>query len=97
MHISRFSVLAICLVTTVAVAVGMVWESDLWPLLPVFAALSALGLYDLSQTRHAVRRNYPIIGNFRWLFEALRPELRQYLFESDSEATPFSRSQRSLV
>ncbi|WP_292052545.1 MULTISPECIES: FMN-binding glutamate synthase family protein [unclassified Brevundimonas] len=97
MHISRFSVLAICLVATVAVAVGMVWESDLWPLLPVFAALSALGLYDLSQTRHAVRRNYPIIGNFRWLFEALRPELRQYLFESDSEATPFSRSQRSLV
>ena len=97
MHISRFTVLAICLLATVVLAVGMVWETDLWPLLLVFAALSALGLYDLSQPRHAVRRNYPIIGNFRWLFEALRPELRQYLFESDSEATPFSRSQRSLV
>lgn len=97
MHISRFTVLAICLVATVAFLVGLIWAPSLWPLVLVFGALSLLGLYDLTQTRHSVRRNYPVIGNFRWLFEALRPELRQYLFESDSEATPFSRSQRSLV
>ncbi len=97
MHISRFTVLAICLVATVAFLVGLAWEPALWPLVLVFGALSLLGLYDLMQTRHSVRRNYPVIGNLRWLLEALRPELRQYLFESDSEATPFSRSQRSLV
>ncbi|WP_461343913.1 FMN-binding glutamate synthase family protein [Brevundimonas sp. GN22] len=97
MHISRFTVLAICLVLAVVFLVSLLWNIGFWPLAVVFCALAALGLYDLTQPRHSVRRNYPIIGNFRWLFEALRPELRQYLFESDNEATPFSRSQRSLV
>ncbi|HEX8669863.1 MAG TPA: FMN-binding glutamate synthase family protein [Allosphingosinicella sp.] len=44
-----------------------------------------------------MRRNYPIIGNLRWLFESIRPEIRQYLIEGDNEEAPFSRSQRSLV
>src|SRR5690606_17163151 len=59
--------------------------------------LAALGVFDLLQTKHSVRRNYPVIGNFRWLIEWVRPEIRQYLIESDHEQTPFSRSQRSLV
>src|SRR3546814_6112339 len=61
------------------------------------ALLCGLGVYDLLQTSHAIRRNYPIVGNIRWLVESIRPELRQYLFESDTEAAPFSRAQRSLV
>lgn len=69
----------------------------LWPLTLVTAALSVLGLYDLLQTRHAVRRNYPIVGNIRYLVESIRPEIRQYLIESDNEQLPFSRTQRSLV
>lgn len=44
-----------------------------------------------------MRRNYPILGNIRYLVEAIRPEIRQYLLESDSDALPFSRAQRSLV
>ena len=44
-----------------------------------------------------MQRNYPIIGHVRWLFESLRPALRQYLFEADEEAAPFSRAQRTLV
>ena len=61
------------------------------------ALLAALGLYDLRQSQHAILRNYPIIGHLRFLLEYIRPEIRQYFFESDSEATPFSRAQRSLV
>lgn len=57
----------------------------------------ALGLHDLRQTRHAVLRNYPVTGHLRFLLEFIRPELRQYFIESDSEALPFSRAQRSLV
>ena len=68
-----------------------------WLVAAIAAALIALGVYDLLQTSHAIRRNYPIVGNIRWLVEAIRPELRQYLFESETEATPFSRAQRSLV
>jgi glutamate synthase domain-containing protein 2 len=59
--------------------------------------LTLLGLYDLTQRSHSLRRNYPIIGNFRWLFEAIRPQIRQYLIEGENERLPFSRSQRSLV
>jgi glutamate synthase domain-containing protein 2 len=63
----------------------------------VAATLSILGLIDLSQTRHAVRRNYPILAHFRYLFEYIRPEIRQYFLEGDAEAMPFSRNQRSVV
>jgi glutamate synthase domain-containing protein 2 len=61
------------------------------------ATLSAIGIRDLLQTRHAITRNYPVIGHARYLIESVRPELRQYLFETDSEKLPFSRTQRSLV
>ena len=60
-----------------------------------FVAL--LGLYDLCQRKHSILRNYPVMGHFRWLFEAARPEIRQYLLETDKESVPFSREQRSLV
>jgi glutamate synthase domain-containing protein 2 len=68
----------------------------LWLAIPL-SLLSMLGIYDLLQTRHAVRRNYPVTGNLRFLFEAIRPELRQYFFEDDTHGTPFSRAQRSIV
>jgi glutamate synthase domain-containing protein 2 len=69
----------------------------LWVIAGIGGALTLLGLYDLTQPSHSIRRNYPITGNFRWLFEAIRPEIRQYLIEADNEQAPFSRSQRSLV
>jgi glutamate synthase domain-containing protein 2 len=62
-----------------------------------FAALSAVGVHDLLQTHHAILRNYPILGHLRFLLEFIRPEIRQYFIESESEASPFSRAQRSLV
>ena len=61
------------------------------------AFLSVVGVHDLLQKRHAVLRNYPVVGHVRWLVEAIRPEIRQYLLESDEDRLPFSRSQRSLV
>jgi glutamate synthase domain-containing protein 2 len=57
----------------------------------------AIGLRDMAQRRHAVLRNYPVIGHLRFLLEWVRPEMRQYFIESDNEAAPFSRQQRSLV
>jgi glutamate synthase domain-containing protein 2 len=74
------------------IAFGVGW---LWTLL--FGALSALGFKDLRQERHAVLRNYPVIGHLRFLLEYIRPEIRQYFLEADHEAAPFSRAQRSLV
>lgn len=72
---------------------GVAW----WVLALPFIALSLLGVIDLSQTKHAIRRNYPVIGNLRFLFEFIRPEIRQYFMESDDQQLPFSRASRSLV
>jgi glutamate synthase domain-containing protein 2 len=68
-----------------------------WLIFAVFAALTWRGIVDLVQTKHAIRRNYPVIGNMRFLLEFIRPELRQYFLEDDKDAEPFSRNQRSLV
>jgi len=75
---------------------ALVAQQALW-LAPLAAAGLVMGLRDLRQTRHAVLRNYPVIGHLRFLFEWVRPEIRQYFLESDAEAVPFSRTQRSLV
>ena len=61
------------------------------------AGLSLLGVRDLIQRGHSIQRNYPVIGHVRWVVEMIRPELRQYLIEADTDSAPFSRIQRSLV
>ncbi|MES2259869.1 MAG: FMN-binding glutamate synthase family protein [Pseudomonadota bacterium] len=63
----------------------------------VAGALTVVGIADLLQTRRALRRNYPILAHFRFFFESIRPEIRQYFLEDDMAATPFSRNQRSIV
>ena len=82
--------------TTLGLLVFAASGHGVWMLM-VFGFLTAVGIYDLQQTRHAILRNYPIIGHLRFMLEAVRPELRQYFLESETEAAPFSRAQRSLV
>jgi glutamate synthase domain-containing protein 2 len=87
------------LLLLVLVLVLVLWQegraSGWWAVLT--GALAALGLIDLVQTRHAVLRNYPALGHARFLFEMIRPEIRQYLIESDTDGVPFSRQQRAIV
>jgi glutamate synthase domain-containing protein 2 len=52
---------------------------------------------DVTQTRHAIRRNYPVIGRFRYFFEHLGEFFRQYFFAMDREELPFNRAERSWV
>ena len=59
--------------------------------------LTLVGIYDLVQVRHAVLRNYPVLGHIRYFFETIRPEIRQYLIEGDDEEVPFSRDDRAIV
>lgn len=48
-------------------------------------------IFDQRQKQHAVLRNYPLLGRIRYIFEMIGPELRQYLFDHDTEGKPFSR------
>ena len=59
--------------------------------------LAFLFLHDIFQKKHSVTRNFPIIGHFRYLFESIGPELRQYWVANDKEEMPFTRSERSWV
>lgn len=60
-------------------------------------AILFMYVVDKTQTKHAIRRNYPVIGRFRYLFEELGEYFRQYFFAMDREEMPFNRSQRSWV
>jgi len=59
--------------------------------------LAVLYIVDKTQQEHTVRRNYPVIGRFRYLFEHLGEFFRQYFFAMDREEMPFNRAQRSWV
>ena len=60
-------------------------------------ALTLLSIHDHFQTTHAILRNFPIIGHFRYLLESIRPEIQQYFVENDNNGRPFSREERSVV
>ena len=63
----------------------------------VATALLVVVIYDLTQKKHAVLRNFPIVGHFRYWLEAVGPELRQYIVTGNDEERPFSRDQRRWV
>jgi glutamate synthase domain-containing protein 2 len=60
-------------------------------------ALAIIAVRDLTQRRHAVTRNFPLIGHFRYFFEEMGQPLRQYLFAGDLEERPYNRATRSWV
>ena len=97
----RFIVLTICAVVTalltgIGFADGKIFDILLIPIL-IFGALTLLGVRDLMQKGHAVLRNYPISAHIRFLLEEIRPEMRQYFFESEKDGMPFSRDIRAVV
>lgn len=98
MIIFRFLVLVlVSLGAVLSLAAGLM-DNHGW-LIPaaIFVPLALLGVYDLIQKKHAILRNYPVIGHIRFLMESIRPEIRQYLIEGDHEEVPFSRQARALV
>lgn len=91
----QFRIVTLALLSMICVS-ALKWPQILWSLLFV-GPLILLGLYDYFQKRRAIRRNFPLLGRFRTLFESIRPEIQQYFIESNLEGVPFSREQRSLV
>jgi glutamate synthase domain-containing protein 2 len=96
--LSRYFVFQLVCTLALAFAVlGLV--VDPWWALPlvVLVPLIGVGIADLIQVHHAILRNYPIIGHIRFMLEAIRPELRQYIIEDERDPLPFSREHRALV
>ncbi|MBN9583792.1 MAG: FMN-binding glutamate synthase family protein [Afipia sp. 62-7] len=97
----RLIVLTLSIVLTALLVAGAIYDPDDMVLftipIVIFASLSVLGIHDLLQKSHAVLRNYPISAHIRFLLEEIRPEMRQYFFESEKDGKPFSRDRRAVV
>lgn len=66
-------------------------------ILVILCVVLLVALYDVTQRKHAILRNFPVIGHFRYILERIGPELRQYIVTSNNEELPFSRDDRSWV
>jgi len=63
----------------------------------VIGPLILIGIIDLTQKKHAIKRNFPVIGRARYLLEKIRPEIMQYFVETDTQGRPFNRVFRTLI
>lgn len=88
---------AILLLTILSLGLGFsVSAHFLWPLV-LLVPLVLVGVFDLVQADHTLWRLYPVSAHFRWFFEWLRPYLREYLLDSDSEGRPYTHEDRALI
>lgn len=98
-HASTSSIILFVLIIMNAaiIVAGLAGSADpsWWLLLTM--PLLLIAIRDIIQTKHAIIRNYPVIGHLRYFFESIRPEIRQYFIESDLDGKPFNRRQRSIV
>ncbi|HEY4539615.1 MAG TPA: FMN-binding glutamate synthase family protein [Faecalibacter sp.] len=90
-----FVIISVVLVLAI-LGISYFWSGILWTFV-IVAPLIIVGIYDMTQKRHAIRRNYPVIGNFRYMLESIRPEIMQYFVETDTEGKPIDRLMRSMV
>ena len=88
-----FTILSILIIAGVAY---FLWPPILWSLL-IIAPLIIMGIYDMVQTKHAIMRNFPILGRGRYVMEHLRPKIYQYFIESDTNGAPVNRINRSVI
>ena len=88
-----FSVISVLVVFLVA---QFIWPPFWWTMI-ILGPLLLIGLYDMLQQRHAIMRNFPLLGRGRYLMEDLRPKMYQYFIESDTDGRPINRIFRSVV
>jgi len=89
-------VISMVVISGLVLLLGTWRSSFLWLLVPL-AAVAALGIFDMLQTRHTILRNFPVFGHFRYVLESIRPEIYQYFIEPDDQEHPFSREKRSVI
>jgi glutamate synthase domain-containing protein 2 len=86
---------------SIVVLVLLVGLTFVWPWGSVLLALAVVvflaGVHDSFQTQHAIKRNFPLLGNLRYVMELIRPELQQYFVESNLSGRPIPRELRSVV
>ena len=97
MAVRKLILISIIIINLIIISFGLIFTPRWFWLLIIPFPLLVVAIYHSLQTHHAILRNYPVVGAFRYFFESFRPELRQYFWESDTDGRPFNRRQRSIV
>jgi glutamate synthase domain-containing protein 2 len=63
----------------------------------LFGPLILIGLRDMLQSKHAIRKNFPLIGNIRYMLEAISPEIQQYFVERRTDGAPINKNKRAII
>jgi hypothetical protein len=90
-----FVVISLFLIIGLAL-LSFFWHSALWLYL-IVVPIVFVGIGDLVQTKHTLKRNFPLIGRMRWWAEWLRPKVYQYFVESDTDGAPYNRLSRNVI
>ena len=80
-----------------ALLATLTYMHHIYTLISFLGILLIIGLYDFTQKKHSILRNFPVLGHIRFLLEFFRPEIQQYFIASDTEEKPFDRQQRTIV
>ena len=92
----KLFLISLVVATLALLGAALIWPPVLWAFV-LLGPILLIGIYDLTQTRHTILRNYPIIGHMRYLLEDARHHIRQYLIQGDQEGDPFTRPERAVV
>ena len=84
-------------ISLLAATVIVFFFHGFWWLFLIIVPLVVMGIYDMVQTKHAIRRTFPLFGRGRYWMEWLRPKIYQYFVESDIDGRPFNRTERSII
>lgn len=63
----------------------------------LFGPLILIGLRDMTQSKHAIRKNFPVIGNLRYILEGISPEIQQYFVERRTDGAPIDKNRRAII
>jgi glutamate synthase domain-containing protein 2 len=85
------------LVSLAAAAISWFLWWPFWFSFILIVPMILVGISDLSQNKHTLRKNYPILGRMRWMAEWMRPKVYQYFIESDTDGAPFNRLSRNVI
>jgi glutamate synthase domain-containing protein 2 len=88
------------IVSTITVLGILIWSYFwIWALFSLVIAvpLISMGIVDMIQTKQSIKRNFPLLGRLRYVFEDFRPKIQQYFVENDTDGAPINRNDRSVI
>src|SRR5690606_37671553 len=88
---------AISIAVVVVLSIWAYFWTDVLFLFLLVAPLITMGFIDMFQSKQSIRRNFPVLGRLRYVFEEMRPKIQQYFVENDTDGAPINRIDRSVI